>query len=92
LVVPWAARRVIKYAPERWHMHEAGDKIEELSTGRKGEIRVTQSDGSRGDGITTDWQVVFEDGTRKTFRDENEMKSLMKRPDAGISPAEPLQK
>jgi hypothetical protein len=73
-------------------MLQAGDKIQEISTGRQGEIKITQSDGSRGNGITTEWQVVFEDGTRKTFRDENELKSLMKKPDAGISPAEPLQK
>jgi hypothetical protein len=73
-------------------MFQAGDKIEEISTGRQGEIKITQSDGSRGTGITTEWQVVFVDGTRKTFREENEMKSLMKKPEPGISPAEPLQK
>jgi hypothetical protein len=73
-------------------MLQAGDKIEEIATGRQGEIKITQSDGSRGAGITTEWQVVFVDGTRKTFCEEKELKSMMKKSQAGISPAEPLQK
>jgi hypothetical protein len=73
-------------------MLQVGDKVEEIATGRQGKIVIMQSDGSRGNGITTEWQVIFVDGTRKHFRNENELKSLMAKPEPGISPVEPLQK
>jgi len=66
------------------------DKVEEIATGLQGEIIVIASDGSRGNGIPTKWEVRFGDGTTKTFHDDRELKSLMEE-SGGFSPADPIQ-
>jgi hypothetical protein len=78
--------------PGEVHMLQAGDKVQEIATGLQGVIKMTHSDGSKGNGIITALDVEFVNGTRKTFYDESELKSLMEPPEAGFSPAEPLQK
>jgi hypothetical protein len=76
-------------------MLNAGDKVEEITTGRPGEIDKILCEGPSGKQVPYEWQVRFTDGKappRFNCRDESELKNLMDEPGPGISPAEPIQK
>lgn len=75
-------------------MCNAGDNVEVIATGRQGVIEKILSEGPSGRQAPYEWQVRFTDGKEPAqfhCRDKKELKSLMKEPEAGISPAEPIQ-
>lgn len=78
-------------------MINAGDKVEEIATGRRGVIEKILSNGPSGRSIPYEWHVVFvvdgKEPSRLTFSNEKELKSLMDETDeGGLYPAGPIQK